>query len=396
LWGRKTTLSYLIKPETDNAGALIKRNPNATETVLLENALLFVPASAPAPDPTIVASITVTNAVGGRLSLEKGSSYGLNIVVLPATALNKAVSYTSGNPNVATVSAAGEIAAVAAGTTTITIAALDESNVTATVAVTVTEPHTGPDYSKPTYSTAGNEVWYYIQFVKTGFVVQFNGKNVITTTENKVDGQANQLWKFEATGNVFSRNGITGDEVKIISKADPTLRLLYASGSPSAWYGTDANGSYGEACLLPNSYDNSGISCSTLWGHTGSTWGYLIKPETDNAGALIKRNPNGTETVLLENALLFIPEKDDTGISSPDAGKSVLKAYQTENGVLTVVLPEGATQIAVVNLTGQTVKQVKASASTIQEIGIADLISGIYILTVKTTHGVESVKFIVK
>jgi hypothetical protein len=132
-----------------------------------------------------------------------------------------------------------------------------------------------------------------------------------------------------------------------------------------------------------------------LWGRK-TTLGYLIKPETDNAGALIKRNPNGTETVLLENALLFIPEKEGTGISSPNAGKSVLKAYQPENGVLTVVLPEGATQLSIVNLTGQTLKQLKTSASAIQEIGIADLTSGIYILTVKTTHGVESLKFIVK
>ena len=67
-----------------------------------------------------------------------GSTETLTATVLPSTAANPGVSWTSSNTSVATVDAAtGEITAVAKGTATITATALDGSGATATCTVTV-------------------------------------------------------------------------------------------------------------------------------------------------------------------------------------------------------------------------------------------------------------------
>ena len=57
--------------------------------------------------------------------------------MLPADATNPAVTYTSADATIATVDANGLVTGVAAGNTTITIAATDGSNVTATINVSV-------------------------------------------------------------------------------------------------------------------------------------------------------------------------------------------------------------------------------------------------------------------
>jgi uncharacterized protein YjdB len=71
------------------------------------------------------------------LSLAAGSSEQLAYTILPSDATNKSVTWTSSNQNVATVSQSGLVAALAAGTATITIATQDGGK-TATCNVTVT------------------------------------------------------------------------------------------------------------------------------------------------------------------------------------------------------------------------------------------------------------------
>ncbi len=66
----------------------------------------------------------------------------LTATILPASATNQTVTYTSGAPSVATVSAAGLVTAVAAGTATITVTSNDTTNgtLTATDVITVISP----------------------------------------------------------------------------------------------------------------------------------------------------------------------------------------------------------------------------------------------------------------
>ncbi len=72
-------------------------------------------------------------------SLEEGSTLQLSATAAPSTATNKAVTWSSSNAGVASISASGLITAKAAGSATITAAAQDGSSKMATCTVTVTK-----------------------------------------------------------------------------------------------------------------------------------------------------------------------------------------------------------------------------------------------------------------
>jgi uncharacterized protein YjdB len=83
-------------------------------------------------------AISVTGVTLNKtaMSLEVGETGTLTATVLPDNATNKAVTWTSSNTTVATVSADGKVTAKAAGTATITVKTAD-GNKTATCTVTV-------------------------------------------------------------------------------------------------------------------------------------------------------------------------------------------------------------------------------------------------------------------
>ena len=99
----------------------------------------------PDPDPTPApATVAVTGVTLNKttLSLEKGASETLTATVAPDNATNKAVTWSTSDANVATVSKEGKVTARGAGTATITVKTTDGEK-TATCAVTVTEPSGG-------------------------------------------------------------------------------------------------------------------------------------------------------------------------------------------------------------------------------------------------------------
>lgn len=81
-----------------------------------------------------VSSITLSES---NLIMNKGSSKTLKATVLPETATNKAVKWSSSDTKIATVSSSGYVSAKACGTCVITCTAADGSNVLATCNVTV-------------------------------------------------------------------------------------------------------------------------------------------------------------------------------------------------------------------------------------------------------------------
>jgi uncharacterized protein YjdB len=81
---------------------------------------------------TLVESITASD-----VTVLVGETATITPTVLPADATNPAVTYTSGDDAIATVTAGGVVTGVAPGNTTITIAATDGSNVSTTINVTV-------------------------------------------------------------------------------------------------------------------------------------------------------------------------------------------------------------------------------------------------------------------
>lgn len=77
------------------------------------------------------------------LSLLTGGSDTLTAILIPDNATNKQVTWSSSNPAIATVSAAGVINAITPGSVTITATTSDDSNLNATCNLTVTEPSKG-------------------------------------------------------------------------------------------------------------------------------------------------------------------------------------------------------------------------------------------------------------
>jgi cellulose 1,4-beta-cellobiosidase len=100
-------------------------NKTATSAVTVE-------ADQPTTIPVTGVSVTPT------ATLKVGATTSLTATVEPATASNKAVTWSSSNTSVATVSATGEVKGVAKGTATITVTTAD-GNKTATSAITVNE-----------------------------------------------------------------------------------------------------------------------------------------------------------------------------------------------------------------------------------------------------------------
>ena len=88
--------------------------------------------------PVVVTGVTLNKTV---LSLEAGQSEQLTATVQPDNAENKKVSWSSDDPNIASVDAEGNVSAIAVGNTTITVTTEDQGK-TATCAVTVTAPAT--------------------------------------------------------------------------------------------------------------------------------------------------------------------------------------------------------------------------------------------------------------
>jgi len=102
--------------------------------------------SAPIP----VTGITINQS---NIQLVEGANLQLTTTITPTNATNQAVTWTSGDSSVATVSATGEVLAVAPGTAVITVTTQDGGHI-ATVTITVTPaPTSTPSVTTPPSAT---------------------------------------------------------------------------------------------------------------------------------------------------------------------------------------------------------------------------------------------------
>ncbi len=85
-----------------------------------------------------IPAVPVESITASDINLLIGATATITPTVLPADATNPVVTYTSADATIATVDANGLVTGIAAGNTTITIAATDGSGVSTTINVTVT------------------------------------------------------------------------------------------------------------------------------------------------------------------------------------------------------------------------------------------------------------------
>ena len=86
--------------------------------------------------------VTAINLSASALSWATGKSGTLNVAFIPVDAIDKRLTWTSGNTNIATVDSSGKVTAVGIGTTTITCVANGGNGVSAACNITVGKPVT--------------------------------------------------------------------------------------------------------------------------------------------------------------------------------------------------------------------------------------------------------------
>jgi uncharacterized protein YjdB len=166
------------------------------------------------------------------LTIKKGESASLTATVLPADATNKAVTWSSDNPDVATVDDVGKITALSAGTATITVTTVDGS-FTASCVVTVTIPVTGVTLDKETLTINKGES---VSLIVTVLPADATNKSVTWNSDKpkiaKVDntGKITALSVGKATITVTTKEGGFTATCAVTVEDDGSVEELIASG----------------------------------------------------------------------------------------------------------------------------------------------------------------------
>ena len=229
-----------------NAGIYVNSN-KMTKPILLEYNTLFVDDSTPYErsvdkfiyDPNRIDlnymrmlakdSITYIYTNTPSATIGVGSNTQLTYTVYPTIASNKNVTFTSSDPTVAVVSPTGVVTGVAAGSTTITITSEQNTNVSATVVIEVSNsivPVT--EISLNTTSTSAS-VGSTLQLVATVLPADASNKNILWTTSDASTAEVTN----DGLVTIMEQGDVT---ITATSAADTTK---YATCNISAYYKTE-------------------------------------------------------------------------------------------------------------------------------------------------------------
>lgn len=187
---------------------------------------------------TISEAITVAQLVTGisvsptTVSLEQGATKQLTVTVTPENAGNKAVTWSSSNSNIASVSSSGLVTAKAAGSATITVKATDESNKSATCTVTVESPTVGDTVKEGEYINyvgGGKTIKCVVLYDSTSpYGVQIIA---MSSLENVEIG--NGSGHYEDNSSYFNRSRTSYNNAisTLNSRAEKYLNTTYASSA---------------------------------------------------------------------------------------------------------------------------------------------------------------------
>lgn len=172
-------------------------------------------------DNAVVKDVKVTGVTLDKTAadVDLGKTIKLSATVAPANATNKAVTWTSSNPKVATVAADGTVKAVAKGTAKITVTTKD-GNKTAACNVAVKIPATKVTVSsKQIYMVKGKSVSVkaYVQPLDTTDKVEWTSSNTKVATVKNGKISAKKVGKATITAKAGNKTAKV--KVNVVKKA---------------------------------------------------------------------------------------------------------------------------------------------------------------------------------
>ncbi len=187
-----------------------------------------------------VTGVTVTPSA----TIKEGATSQLTCTVSPANATNKAVTWTSSAPAIATVDGNGLVTAVAEGTATITVTSVANKSFKATCTVTVEKVSQPVVDAEITYSYAGNECaafeWTDSNATSANVTVQYKLKSESSYTPLSNTDKSFLVRQKNATTARVDLVGLKGGETydfkittsanKVLTASDVTIHSYDRSG----------------------------------------------------------------------------------------------------------------------------------------------------------------------
>ena len=225
-------------------------------------------------------SITLSET---NVTLEEGGSTSIAVTSVNPSNASKSVNWSSANTNVATVNENGVINAIGEGNTTITATSTMDSNVKATVSVTVI-PYVAPDNGAPL-----NGIAYKLYFTKNNINYYSTGtmSGYYGATSNNYSSGVYIYFEKNGTGqNMYFMNGSTKTYIILVQSGTYYNFTLSTSNPSQAWiYDADRDSMYMTfsqayylGALSTNNYYTMGgyyASNSVCFAHYEKTAEYL-------------------------------------------------------------------------------------------------------------------------
>ena len=204
-------------------------------------------------------SVTEISINKTTLDLKEGESEDLVVTVLPENATNKALTFSSTNPSIATVSKEGKVAAVSSGTAVINIFSVDNPAAFKQVTVNVKRDHidvssvevsenemsvkvgdsfTIPVTVLPEDATDKSLTWEssapsIISVDETGKITAEDAGSATITVKSVDNPAAYAIITITAKENVISVDGVTLDKETLSIAENGEAQLLVATVSPA-------------------------------------------------------------------------------------------------------------------------------------------------------------------
>lgn len=257
----------------DSKGKLVFTSESQLDYIPANTAYITVPTGTPsvvkvvtqaeydAAIPYIPTSVSIDRT---NFSLNKGESLKLNAKILPTTASNDAVKWSSSNSSVASVSSDGTVTAREKGTATITVTTSNNLTATVTVTVNVEAVVTEVKVSPASYSMYENET---VSLSATVLPAEVADKSVTWSSSNTAvatvtsDGRVTSKTQGNCEIYATAKNGVRGVcKLQVNHKVIPVESITLTMPEVRLYQGEKTKLGY---TIYPTNADDKTVTWST-------------------------------------------------------------------------------------------------------------------------------------